>query len=167
MCHQFKPSVQAVKKMHSGSPYTYIKRQDHRFINLYLQEHWKQKHVFELTLLHRRAAVSVKELARTPRLQWCWAPSVFLSASSLPPDRLEGRSEAPQTQFLQPSSRSVGQPPDPLYEPPQPVHASRVCPWPRAEPWGARCLPQCTAATHRGRSMSSSCCSTEGKKRYH
>lgn len=95
----------------------------------------------------------------------CWAPVVSPIASCPPPRWLEGRSEAQQTQFPPPSFLSAGRPPCRLYTQCQTVRASHVWIWPRAEPWGGRCLPQCTAAKHHVQSRSSSCCSTVQKKK--
>lgn len=89
------------------------------------------------------------------RQQRCWALAVFLLM--FPP--LPG-GEYPQTPSLPPFFQSVGQPPDRLYKQSQPVHASHVWTWAQVEPWGGRCLPQCTVAKHHGQSRSSSCCST-------
>lgn len=100
------------------------------------------------------------------RLHWgqqrCWAPAVSLIASS--PPEVEGLLGAPQIQFLQPSFLLGGQPLGQLYTQPLTVHASRVCFWAQAEPWGGQYLPQCTVAMHHGQSKSSFCCSTTGEK---
>lgn len=100
------------------------------------------------------------------RLHWgqqrCWAPAVSLTAFS--PLEVEGLLEAPQIQFLQPSFLLGGQPPGQLYTRSLTVHASRVCFWAQAEPWGGRYLPQCTVAMHHGQSTSSFCCSTAGEQ---
>lgn len=98
------------------------------------------------------------------RRQRCSAPAVFLLTSSLPPGCVKCHSEAPQTQFLQRSFLSAGQPPDRLYRSSQPVRASHVWTWVQGEPLEGRHLPQCTGTKHHGRSRSSSCCSTMGKK---
>lgn len=143
------------------------------YIYIYMNT-WNCRVKFKPTLLEHRMQCYIMKgefVLWGHRIHWmqqrCWAPAVFLIMSYPLLGWVVGQSEAPQTQFLQLSFLSAGQPPDRLYTLFQTVHASHVWTWPQAEPWEGRYLPQCTVAKRHAQSRSSSCCSTMQNERQH